>query len=95
MAKLIRPSGTEVDVSPASATRGFTLAELYNLIGCEIVQMVNLADGRTMWMDEEAKIRSGVAFVNAKATKLLAEAGGIPGDEVIGPVLICEPGEIA
>jgi hypothetical protein len=94
MATLIQHNGKETSLLPADLKRGFTLEELYFIIYCQTVQAVQLADGRTMWMDEEAKVRGGVHFVNEKATKLLAEAGGLPGDEVIGHVLITEPGEV-
>lgn len=93
MAKLISPDGTELDVQPRIRLRGFTLQELYALIDCETVQAVSLADGRTMWMDEEAKLRD-TWFVNEKATNLLIEAGGVPGDSVLGNVLITVPGEV-
>lgn len=94
MARFIHANGNEADVKPLNPKKGFSLRELYALIQCETVQAVGLADGRTMWMDEEAKLKSGLQFVNEKATKLLADAGGIPGDEVIGNVLITEPGEV-
>ena len=94
MAKFIHANGNEATVHPLSRKAGFSLREMYALLNCETVQAVELADGRTMWMDEEAKLKEGLQFVNEKATKLLAEAGGIPGDEVIGSVLITEPGEV-
>ena len=95
MAKLIKDDGSESIVHPANPKDGFTLEELYSLIGCETVQAIELADGTTqMWMDEEAKLHGGIQFVNEKATRLLAEAGGIPGDEVLGTVLLTQPGEV-
>lgn len=94
MANLIHANGDESTVVPNHPSQGFTLAELYRLIGCSTVQAIELSDGRTMWMDEEAKLSEGLQWVNEKATKLLLEAGGIPSDEVIGNVLITEPGEV-
>jgi hypothetical protein len=95
MAKLIRTDGVEVEVTPKDTKRGFTLEELYNLIGfgCDIVEVVTLADGKTlMVMDEEGKYRVPV-FWNEKATKLLAKAGGLPGDVVAGVVVLCSEKE--
>jgi|HubBroStandDraft_1064217.scaffolds.fasta_scaffold30691_3 hypothetical protein len=94
MATLIRENGKEENVVPRNKKRGFDLGELYSLLHCSMVQMVLLADKRSMWMDEEAKLHSGLQWVNAKATTLLMEAGGMPGDEVIGSVLITERGEV-
>jgi hypothetical protein len=95
LANLIHANGDESTVVPANPSEGFTLAELYRLIGCSTVQAIELADGCTMWMDEEAKLFEGLQCVNMQATRLLAEAGGMPGDEVIGNVLITESGEVA
>lgn len=94
MAEFIHANGNEATVHPLNKKKGFSLHELYTLLHCETVQAISLADGRTMWMNEEAKLKEGLQFVNEKATRLLAEAGGIPGDEVIGNVLITKPGEV-
>lgn len=92
MATLITPTSCTT-VSPKDAKRGFTLQELYSLIQCTTVQLIKLADGRGMWMDEEGKFRS-VIEVNREATRLLMEAGGDPGDFVVGNVLITHPKEV-
>jgi hypothetical protein len=96
MATLIKTDGTEQEVQPKDG-KGFLLEEMYALIGCDTVQAVYLADERTMWLDEESKLKSPWPPVNEKATKLLAEAGGIPGDVVLGNVLIfpCDPNDDA
>ena len=93
MALLIHPDGSEQEVFPRKSKKGFTLDELYSLIGCTTVQAISLADGRTMWMDEEGKL-STVLVVNEKATELLLEAGGMPDDFVVGPVLLTARGEV-
>jgi len=93
LATLIKPDGTESVVLPQNST-DFRLDERYSLIGCEMVQMVYLADGRTMWLDEEAKLKPERPLPNLKATRLLAEAGGMPGDIVLGNVLVCVDGEV-
>ncbi len=94
MAVLIRADGSEAAVKPAR--RVFTLDEMYAAIGggCDIVQPIYLPDGRVMWLDEEAKLRGGALAVNAAATRLLAAAGGIPGDVVVGAALVTEPDEM-
>ena len=95
MAKFIHANGNEATIHPADKKRGFSLREMYALLDCSMVQAIDLADGRTMWLDEEGKLRDGLLFVNEKATRLLIEAGGIPGDEVVGSVLITDPEEVA
>jgi hypothetical protein len=94
VAEFIHANGNEATVHPLNKKKGFSLHELYTLLHCTTVQAITLADGRTMWMDEEAKLGEGPFVVNEKATKLLAEAGGMPGDEVIGNVLITKAGEV-
>lgn len=84
--------GSERPVKPADG-RAFTLAELYALVGCETVEMIRMADGRLLWMDEEAKLARIPKRLNARATVLLQEAGGRPGDFILGPVLITTPAE--
>lgn len=93
LATLLEPSGKETQIAPKDAARGFTLQELYSLIHCTTVQEIELADGRSMWMDEEGKFRS-ILEINHKATRLLELAGGDPGDFVVGIVLITPPNEV-
>jgi hypothetical protein len=94
VASLIHPNGDESIVHPLDKKRGFSLQELYRLLDCTTVQAISLADGRTMWMDEEAKLKNGLQFVNDEATKLLIDAGGVLGDEIIGSVLITSEDEV-
>ena len=92
MAHLLRPDGSGHPAAPAGRT--FTLAEMYALVGCDMVEPVDLDDGRTMWIDEEGKYADPPKPVNAEATHLLALAGGIPGDVIVGNALITLPGEV-
>jgi hypothetical protein len=97
MATLLKTDGSRTEVAPKNPKEGFRCAEMYELIGngCDIVQMIYLADGvTTMWLDEESKLKRNPPPINWAATKLLAEAGGIPGDVVLGNVLLCGEGEV-
>jgi hypothetical protein len=92
MAILIKTDGSEEEVKPKNG-KEFKMDELYALVGngCNMVQEVYLADDSRMYLDEESKIRPvrGTSQTeNKKATKWLAEAGGIPGDVVLGNVVI-------
>ena len=93
MASLIEAGSSAVNVVPADGKK-FTLKEMYELIGCSLVEMISLRDGRTMWMDEEGKFKDP-HVLNSLATTMLREAGGAPGDYVAGTVLICTPGEVS
>ena len=84
--------GTETTVRPA---RGyFTLDEIYEHVGCETVEAVGLADGRTLWLDEEGKFGpTGPKARNDKATRLLVAAGGMAGDYIAGHALVTDATE--
>jgi len=82
---LITPDGNETIIAK---DRKVTLQELYKHIGCDMVQAVPLGHGRTLWCDEEAKLKDELPAINPKATRMLAQAGGIPGDVVLGNVII-------
>jgi len=94
MATLIMTHGVEGKVLPKNAMTGFSLDELYHLLSCNTVEMVRLADGRTMWIDEEGKLATPPRPQNEKATVLLHAAGGSPNDWIAGPALIAEEGEV-
>lgn len=81
-ALLIHEDGREVPVEIGQDS----LQSFYGLIGCATVQLIHLADGRDMWMDEDGKVMKPLA--NDKATRLLHLAGGAPWDVVTGPVVI-------
>jgi hypothetical protein len=90
MAKLLKFDGTTEIVVPADLASGFSLEELYVLIGCEIVEAIYLDDGTVMVIDEEGKLRAGFEERhNARATRLLELAGGMLGDFITGNALIC------
>lgn len=95
MATLIRTDGTEQNIQPSNAAEGFHFeGELYRLLQCDTIQIVQLADGRLMLMDEEAKLRRPQKLVNWKATQLMHEAGGSPFDVVLGDVVIAVSDEL-
>lgn len=90
MAILLQPNGDVKEVRPAN--KKFTLTELYDLIGCTIVEVVHMTDGRLMWIDEEGKLK-GAAF-NAAATTL-ARSSISMFDVIVGTAVICDEREVA
>lgn len=94
MAKLLRFDGTEDVVAPADLRSGFSLEELYTLIGCQTVEAIYLEDGNIMLIDEEGKLRGDfLSRKNPAASVLLADAGGMPDDFIAGDAVICSPEE--
>lgn len=90
MALLIKTDGTQTEVAPLNKI--FTADELRQHVGCTYFEHVSLADGRSMWLDEDGKHLSKP--VNVEATKLLWLAGGAPDDVVAGDVLVTSRGEV-
>lgn len=95
MANLIQPDGSMQQVVPANPVRGFTLDELYALLGCEMIETIELAGdlGETMVIDEEGKFNRP-RKVNPRATILLHQAGGMLDDYIVGPALIVSGKEL-
>ena len=91
MATFIAENGNRWEVEPKDG-KSFSLEELCRLLDCRLVEAVGLGKGLTMWLDEEGKLTNRAW--NLVATKLLAQAGGMPGDRVCGPVLITSGGEV-
>jgi len=85
MATLVRSDGTESEVHPKHG-KHFVLDELQTFVG-GYIEAVTLDRERTMLVNEEGKFIPKLE-PNSKATALLAAAGGIPGDVVVGDVLI-------
>jgi hypothetical protein len=85
VAKVIAPDGTITDVEPINGS-DFKLAELYAHTQCQIVQMIPMPDGRTMWFDEEGKMNGKEE--NPTATDMVAK-WLLPGDYIVGHALVC------
>ena len=89
MATLIKTDGTRVEVEPKNGSHFEFKGEVYDLLGCSMVEVVHLADGRLMLIDEEGKFDSSKQ-PNWDATKHLVTAGGIPGDYIVGDALVID-----
>ena len=91
MAKLLTTAGETKEVQPASSKRGFTLKELYSLIGCDLVEVVGPnKKGEIMICDEEGKINGSER--NQLATDWYWENYG-PWDIIMGNAVICKNSE--
>jgi hypothetical protein len=84
-AMVYAPDGTITVVEPVNG-RDFKLAELYQHTQSTTVQMIDMPDGRVMWMDEEGKLTGKEP--NPTATALVAK-WLLPGDYIAGHALVC------
>lgn len=93
---LILPDGTTNDVAPLNG-KHFKLQEIYDLLHCDIVQMLGPYRGKEdrgfiMLLDEEGKLKPNPE-PNWKATLIAQKFGISPYDTVTGRVLYC-PGRL-
>lgn len=92
MGKLITSDGIEYTVTPKEGSH-FTLNEMQAFVGglIQTIYLAEEADYDIMLINEEGKVH-GLDY-NAKATKLLQAAGGIPGDFIVGNALLISSNE--
>jgi hypothetical protein len=88
MATLIPVEGPPVSVEARDSDHGFTLAEVYELLGCDLVEVVRLPAGRLLLIDEMGKLRPAPQ-VNERATNIGRWGGLAASDVIVGPALIC------
>jgi hypothetical protein len=73
---LYRADGTQQEVTPANGT-DFTIQELYSLIGCQYVEMIDCGESNMIMIgDEESKLHDDFV-VNERATKIYRDGNGI------------------
>lgn len=76
-ATLYRADGTKENIQPANGT-DFKIEELYGLIGCDIVEVVDTGDPAMILIgDEEARCKDDF-LINREATRIFRESNGIP-----------------
>ena len=70
---------------------GDVLNKLYERIGCDLVEVVEVKDGCSMYIDEEGKYRRPTEY-NGRATALATRARSIvPWDVIVGPAVLFGP----
>lgn len=80
MAQIIFPEGRTLPVDPADG-RVFSFREFYKIIGCEMVEQLDIGNGVVLTIDEEGKFKQH--SVNTLATGL-ARRAIFPGDYIAG-----------
>lgn len=84
-AKIIKVNGTIQETKPANG-KYFELAELQKIVG-GYIQIINLRDGSAIVCDEEGKYKD--YKINKEATNMAKDCL-MPGDYIVGDVLVCE-----
>lgn len=94
MARIYYTTGESAKVSPKNG-QTFQLEELYDLIDCEYIQVLNIPDTNAIAiMDEEGKFNEN-ARINEQMTDYLRRTGAIyPHDFIVGNVIICDDEEL-
>lgn len=88
MATLIKHTGEVSQVTPNNG-KTFSLEELQGFVG-GYIELIKLHDGKLMFLNEEGKLKDDLKNkLNKTATLLLIDAGGLPGDYIVGDVIIC------
>lgn len=87
-AKLLKVSGEVMEIEPKNG-RDFKLDELYKLLQCSLVEVINLNQDDIMVVDEEGKWVSN-NIVNVNATKCAQENQAITSwDYIAGDAIVC------
>lgn len=87
-AKLLKVSGEVMEIEPKNGT-DFKLDELYKLLQCSLVEVINFNQDDIMVVDEEGKWASN-NVVNVNATKCAQENNAILfWDYVVGNAIVC------
>lgn len=91
MAKLYKCDGTVKDVEPKNKKDGFGLQELYDLIGCDLVECVNFSVEEIAICDKEGWLKPNPQR-NEKANDYITGVSGYDWD-ICGNVVICKTEE--
>ncbi len=90
MAKLYKCDGTVKDVEPKNKKDGFGLQELYNLIGCRLVELVYLPNDEIIIVDEEGLVND--SELNVKITQIARQKSGYQ-YTLFGNAILCKSEE--
>jgi len=79
---LLKSDGTIQEIKPNNAKTGFDFKELYSVLECDMIEIVNLADGRIMLVDEEYRFKD-VLIKNIEATELYRQGRCRPSNQSV------------
>lgn len=84
--EIIKQDGTRLEIEPKNS-KNFKLKEIYELIGCSLIELITLNDGRIMVIDEEGKFNAAKQK-NKIATDLFQDGRVENDDFIVGDVLV-------
>ena len=91
--RIIKTNGEMKSINPANG-KHFDLQELYTLLNCDLIQIINLNEKIIMIIDEEGKLNADNEL-NMIATIYAVKAQAIyPNDCIVGTALICETNQL-
>lgn len=85
-----RESVAEIEITPKNG-KNFGLQELYDLLDCDLVQVVYLGDdapNNIMIVDEESKLKEG-AQLNLLGSVYFNHQFGMLADQIVGKAIMC------
>lgn len=86
MAFLYKTDGTRQEIYPKEEK--FTLEELYELLDCELIEVVRITPEKNMIIDEEGKYTK--SDINAIATFIAHVVNAIHHDDfIVGSAIVC------
>lgn len=87
MAWLFKTDGSKEMIEPKNG-KFWELKELYELIGCSLVQWIDLEEGWGMWIDEEGKLVH-MPLINVQGTREWVKVYGKT-DIIVGNAILTE-----
>src|SRR4029453_11773280 len=91
--KLLKTDGTTSVIVPENGC-DFQCKQLYEAIGCDLIEVVDLRDGTILIIDEEGKLKQD-GEVNFLASFLAIKNKAIhEGDVIVGNAVLCCSGQL-
>jgi hypothetical protein len=87
MAELIKTDGSRTEVNPRDGV-SFHLDELYEMLSCHLIEVVDLPCGKILIIDEEGKITEKPT--NQIATMMYAQLS----DWIAGDCIVCASNQL-
>lgn len=87
MATIFKTDGTSLEVEPKNG-KDFGLQELYQIVGCNMIEIVYLPDKMILVIDEEGKLQDKP--INCQATILCKMSD----DYIVGDALLCKQKQV-
>lgn len=91
MALWIPPIGAAREVFPKNLAKGFSLKELYELIGFDYIEILQIFDNQRMVVEDNGHLKK--LPLNPRAT-VFYQVGRSTGWAIVGNVVLCSSSEL-